>query len=289
MIKFYLIFILITFQSLSACLADSPDNNLDNSCATAVGGCSLTPSFFEMKVYQIGLCKTQPMVEKIRFTPEDYDCTYVYNSESGEWTGNVLIGDGVELSSEYLTLPVEGKYSYIFAVISNQFRMATHHMVTAAGTSNPVNSKRYVSTSSGGAVEGEVGKEEAFDVVVDTFTSALDCSNDDGSGIYNSSNYYSDNGIDGDGFSVRLTNDLLEVTKTGSGSISDGSAICNNVKRIFAVVIDDIEVGSSFSGINFNVNVNSGATQVDQGNGDGVVLGFSGSGTGFKYNVSIIQ
>ena len=80
-----------------------------------------------------------------------------------------------------MTVPNEGTYNYTFAVVSNVFKMATHHMVFNAGSDNSTNGKRYVSTSSGGSNEGDIGSEERYDVTVNTFQDGqLSCSNNNG-------------------------------------------------------------------------------------------------------------
>ena len=62
-------------------------------------------------------------------------------------------------------------------LFDKDFKAASHHMVYGAG-GGPVNNKRYVSTSSGGAIEGSVGDEKMMVGEFNTFMPQIECQND---------------------------------------------------------------------------------------------------------------
>ena len=72
----------------------------------------------------------------------------------------------------------DGRFKDLFQeVFDKEFKAGSHHMVYGAG-GGPVNNKRYVSTSSGGAAEGAVGDEQMMTGEFNTFMTAIDCEND---------------------------------------------------------------------------------------------------------------
>ena len=282
-IYFLIISLLVNFGIARS--AGESSGNPSNDCNTSSGLCDTTPTAFEMKVFQVGLCKSNPMSTSTEvFDFDNSECVYVYKNDDGQLTGDIFSDNKTSLDSTFVTVPNEGTYNYTFAIVSNVFKMATHHMVFNAGSDNSTNGKRYVSTSSGGSIEGNIGSEERYDVTVNTFQDGqLSCSNNNG---YNSANSHSDTGVSGNGFIGRLTNDQLVLTKSGSGDISNNTAICDNVSRIISIMEGSVVIGSDSEGVNIKITSGKGTSRVNQGSGNGVVTGFSGKGKSFKYDVS---
>ena len=101
-----------------------------------------------MKVFQVGLCKSNPMITSTEvFDFDNSECVYVYKNDKGQLTGDIFSDNKTSLDSTFVTVPNEGTYNYTFAIVSNVFKMATHHMVFDAGSDNSTNVKRYVSFS----------------------------------------------------------------------------------------------------------------------------------------------
>mgnify|MGYP003318754970 CR=1 FL=1 len=84
--------------------------------------------------------------------------------------------------------------------------------------------------------------------------------------------------VAGNGFIGRLTNDQLVLTKSGSGDISNNTAICDNVSRIISIMEGSVVIGSDSEGVNIKITSGKGTSRVYQGSGNGVVNGFSGKG-----------
>lgn len=256
--------------------------NPPNDCNTASGECATTPTKFSTTVYRVALCTTSPMESPA--TTVDWDgagCVNVYNNPSGQVTGDVLAGTGVNLSAEFVSVPAAGSYNKVVALVGNVFQMASNHEVVAAGTSASVNSTRYVSTSSGGATAGASGSEALYTVTVNTFASQLACS-----GPYVTPNSKSDLGVAGNGFNGRLLKSDFTMPVTGSGNISNGTAKCDGVSYILVIVDKPVTISSDAVGIDIKIRATKGAAIVDQGSGGGVVTGFSGSGASLTYDVS---
>ena len=261
--------------------ASTQDNPL-NDCTTSSGECPTTPTKFSTTVYRVALCTSSPMPDSS--TTVDWEgagCVDVYNNPSGEETGDIFSSEST-LSAEFITIPAAGSYSKIVALVDKTFKMASHHMVMDAGSSNATNGTRYVSTSTGGAIAGTPGSEAMYEVNVNTFAPQLACS-----GAYTSANSISDVGVAGNGFVGRLLNSNQEMSITGSGSISNETAVCNNVKYILSIVDNSVVISSDSQGVELKIQAKKGTAIVDQGDsGNGEVTGFSGAGASFLYDVT---
>jgi len=273
---------LLTIATKSLAAGESIGNP-PNDCNTASGKCATTPTKFTTTVYRIALCTSSPMESPS--TTVNWDsagCSDVYNNPNGETTGDILSGNGVDLMSQYIKMPNPGAYSKVVALVSNSFSMASNHMVVAAGTNNPVNRTRYISTTAGGAIAGASGNEAPYNVAVNTFSGALACS-----GAYVTPNSWSSTGVSGNGFTGRLLKSNYEMPVSGSGNISDGTAKCDGVAYILAIISKQITVSSSAIGINLRIRATKGSALVNQGTGDGIVTGFSGTGSSLTFDISM--
>ncbi|MEB3159103.1 MAG: hypothetical protein VKK03_06540 [Synechococcus sp.] len=275
------IFLLAATQGHAQAAGEAIGNPI-NECNTSQGECPTTPTKFSTTVYRIALCNVSPMESPA--TTVDWDgagCEDVYNNSSGETTGDIFSASGVNLSAAFTSVPPAGSYNKVVALVSNSFKMATHHEVVAAGSNNSVNSTRYVSTASGGAVAGASGTEQMYSVTVDSFASQLACN-----GAYVTPNSWSDTGIAGNGFVGRLLNSNMTMPTTGSGLIGNNTATCDDVSYIFVIVDKPVTVSEDALGIDLKIRATKGTAKVNQGSGNGVVTGFSGAGHAFTYDVS---
>lgn len=261
--------------------AGESQGNPVNECNTSSGECATTPTKFSTTVYRIALCTSSPMPSPT--TTVDWDgagCVDVYNNENGEETGDIF-SSALTLSADFITVPAAGSYSKIVALVDKTFKMASHHMVMDAGSSNATNGTRYVSTTTGGAVAGSAGSEAMYEVNVDTFASQLACSS-----AYTAANSISDVGVAGNGFTGRLLKSNQEMSTSGSGNIANNTAKCNNVKYVISIVDNAVTIAGDSQGVELKIQAKKGTAIVNQGNSNGVVTGFSGAGASFLYDVT---
>jgi hypothetical protein len=253
-----------------------------NECNTTSGPCSTTPTMFSATIYRLALCGSSPLTSSI--TPLQWaeaGCQNIFLNNSGETTGDIFSGTGVDLNTSSVTIPPAGTYSKVVALVGKTFKIATHHAVVNAGTSTLTNGTRYVSTSSGGAIAGTAGSESLYDVTINTFAPQLACSGQ------STPNYKNDTGVAGNNFNGALLNSSEVMTTTGSGNIANSTAVCDNVAYIVTIIDKPITVTSTALGINLKIRATTGAATVIQDNsGNGVVTGFSGTGASFTFDVS---
>ena len=260
------------------------DGNTANDCNTSSGACLVTPTKFSTKVYRVLLCTSNPMASPA--TSPDWSgngCVDVYNSSSGEETGDIFGATGATLSSQYITLPTAGSYTHIAALLDVNFKAGSHHMVYAAG-GDPINNKRYYSTSSGGAAEGTASQVEMMSGSFQTLAPQIACTS-----AYTAANSADRTGLEGNGFQGRLLDSSFEMTTTGSGSINNQTAICNNVKYLLSIVQRNTTIDSSTNGIHLKILADKGVVRADQGsNDDGVISAFTTHGHSITVDVAPI-
>ena len=266
--------------------------NTVNHCNTSSGECPVTPTKFSAKIYRVALCTSNPMA--LGETVVDWEgngCVDVYNSTTGEETGDIFSETGATLSAENISIPTIGEYSYVAALFDKDFKVGSHHMVySAAG--GPLNSIRYVSTSTGGATAGIVGDEEMVTGEFNTFTPAIKCS--DGANettrtattsLGNNSNYGSFLS-GGESFYGRILTSNYDLATGNAGSINNNNAYCLGAKYLLSIVDKTTEITASTTGIHLKILAPNGLIRVDQGNaGNGVATGFSAHGDKMAVNV----
>jgi hypothetical protein len=256
--------------------------NPNNSCNTSSNICPTTPTKFSATIYRVALCQSAPLTSSTTTVAwTSAGCENIFSNPSGETTGDIFSGSGVDLSASSVSVPPAGTYSKVVALVGKTFKMASHHEVVNAGTSTSTNGIRYVSTSSGGATAGTAGSESMYDVEVNSFSPALDCN-----AAHVDPNYRNNTGLAGNSFTGALLNSSEVMTTTGSGLIANSTAKCDNVAYIVTIIDKPITVSSTALGINLRIRATEGAARVNQGSGDGVVTGFEGTGASFTFDVS---
>ena len=99
----------------------------------------------------------------------------------GEETGDIFSDTGATLSAANITVPTAGNYTHVAAIFDKDFKVGSHHMVyNLNNPATPINDKRYVSTASGGAIEGTASDVEMMTGTFNTFMPQIACSNDAG-------------------------------------------------------------------------------------------------------------
>ena len=260
--------------------------NTVNDCNTSFGPCNITPTKFSTKIYRVALCTSNPMETAAAEAglPVDWDgsgCVDVYNSESGEETGDIFSETGATLSAENITIPDAGTYTHVAALFDKEFKVASHHQVYNAGNDNiPPLADRYYSTSDGGAAVGPAESAEMIAGSFDTFMPQIACEN--GSAVADRSATTSGFGdflASGETFYGRILKSDFTIPKTGGGSIANNTAFCDGAAYLLSVVDKPTVVDAGTTGIHIKILAPIGLIRADQGNaGDGVITGFTAHG-----------
>ena len=267
--------------------------NTPNDCNTTSDSCLITPTKFSAKIYQVALCTSHPMPAGSALDLNGSGCVDVYKSDTGEETGDIFSDTGATLSAENITIPEPGTYGFVAALFDTEFKAASHHMVYAAGGA-PINDKRYVSTSGGGAQEGDVGEEQMLSGEFNTFSPAIDCSN--GSHMAERTSTTGANGVytnflsGGESFFGRVLKDDFTLATQNLGNINNNNATCGGAKYLLSIVNKGTIIGENSAGIHIKILAPKGLMRVNQGNaGDGVITGFSAHGESMAVSVSPVS
>ena len=233
-----------------------------NTCAEPLAGsCTTTPTYFSLKVYEVGLCTSNPMADGAPSLDKS-TCKLVYNNSNGEDTGDVVSGSP-ELSSQYITQPTAGVYRYSYAVVGDTFGLAAKHLVRQGVTAATDNTTYYSQTLNPETNPSAAGPQQIYSVRVRTFSSAIACTN--------GSNKTSKGGVESKGMNGRLvkaiaTGDGYSYTLAtqNSGNIGNGTAICADSDRIVAISDGNspVTIGSGQQGLNLRILVNSQSASV---------------------------
>ena len=274
--------------------------NTLNDCETSVSTCGITPTKFSTKIYKVALCATNPM-ERARalagFAPdwEGSGCVDVYNSTSGEDTGDIFSDTGATLSADNIIVPESGTYGFVAALFDTEFKAASHHMVYDTGGPNTINGIRYVSTSEGGAVAGEIGEEQMVSGTFNTFMPQIACSNE--AGIVERTATTGNDGVftnflaGGESFFGRILKSDFTLATENTGDINNNSASCAGAEYLLSIVNKPTTISENAEGIHIKILAPMGLMRANQGSSnpaDGVVTGFSAHGENMAVTVSQI-
>lgn len=135
--------------SLSFLIPISPGKSQTMSVCPASGsgvalpandGCATTPSRYEIVIYEMGLCTSNPTASS---SFDRSTCTSTLIS-SGGVTTDLAPGSTVDLGSSGGSLPEPGNYSYAYIVMANTFGLNVSYAAS--------NGTTYASNSSGQAI-----------------------------------------------------------------------------------------------------------------------------------------
>ena len=276
--------------------------NTLNDCMTSVGPCGITPTKFSTKIYRVALCATNPMeaARALAGLAPDWDgagCVDVYNSTSGEETGDIFSDTGATLSAENITIPEPGTYGFVAALFDTEFKAASHHMVYDTGGPNTIQNPgiRYVSTSSGGAKAGTIGEEEMISGSFNTFMPQIACSNDAGiverTATTGTDRTYANFLGGGESFFGRVLKSDFTLATENQGNINNQTASCAGADYLLSIVDKSTTISENAKGIHIKILAPKGLIRADQGSSDpadGVVTGFSTHGEKMAVSVSQI-
>lgn len=262
--------------------------NTKNDCNTSSDTCPITPTKFSAKIYQVALCTSNPMPAGSALDLEGNGCVDVYNSVTGEETGDIFSDTGATLSAANISIPSAGNYTHIAAIFDKDFKVGSHHMVySAAG--GPINNKRYVSTSSGGAAEGTASDVEMISGEFNTFMPQIACSNDAGIvervSTSGNSGTYSSFLAGGETFFGRILKSDKTLATEDVGNINNQTASCLGAKYLLSIVDKATTVDANTTGIHIKILAPKGLIRVNQGSGNGVATGFTAHGESMAVKV----
>ena len=262
--------------------------NTKNDCNTSSDTCPITPTKFSAKIYQVALCTSNPMPAGSALDFEGNGCVDVYNSVTGEETGDIFSDTGATLSAANISIPSAGNYTHIAAIFDKDFKVGSHHMVySAAG--GPINNKRYVSTSSGGAAEGTASDVEMISGEFNTFMPQIACSNDAGIvervSTSGNSGTYSSFLAGGETFFGRILKSDKTLATGDVGNINNQTASCLGAKYLLSIVDKATTVDANTTGIHIKILAPKGLIRVNQGSGNGVATGFTAHGESMAVKV----
>jgi len=262
--------------------------NTQNDCNTSSNTCPITPTKFSAKIYQVALCTSNPMPAGSALDLEGNGCVDVYNSVTGEETGDIFSDTGATLSAANISIPSEGNYTHIAAIFDKDFKVGSHHMVYAAA-GGPINNKRYVSTSSGGAAEGTASDVEMISGEFNTFMPQIACSNDAGIvervSTSGNSGTYSSFLAGGETFFGRILKSDKTLATEDVGNINNQTASCLGAKYLLSIVDKATTVDANTTGIHIKILAPKGLIRVNQGSGNGVATGFTAHGESMAVKV----
>ena len=262
--------------------------NTKNDCNTSSGSCLITPTKFSTKIYQVALCTSNPMPAGSALDLEGNGCVDVYNSVTGEETGDIFSDSGATLSAANISIPSAGNYTHIAAIFDKDFKVGSHHMVYAAA-GGPINNKRYVSTSSGGAAEGTASDVEMISGEFNTFMPQIACSNDAGIvervSTSGNSGTYSSFLAGGETFFGRILKSDKTLATGDVGNINNQTASCLGAKYLLSIVDKATTVDANTTGIHIKILAPKGLIRVNQGSGNGVATGFTAHGESMAVKV----
>ena len=262
--------------------------NTKNDCNTSSDTCPITPTKFSAKIYQVALCTSNPMPAGSALDLEGNGCVDVYNSVTGEETGDIFSDTGATLSAANISIPSAGNYTHIAAIFDKDFKVGSHHMVYGAG-GGPINNKRYVSTSSGGAAEGTASDVEMISGEFNTFMPQIACSNDAGIvervSTSGNSGTYSSFLAGGETFFGRILKSDKTLATGDVGNINNQTASCLGAKYLLSIVDKATTVDANTTGIHIKILAPKGLIRVNQGSGNGVATGFTAHGESMAVKV----
>ena len=260
--------------------------NTPNECNTTQDDCPITPTKFSTKIYRVALCTSNPM-PGTTLDWEGNGCVDVYRSNNGEETGDIFSDNGATLSAENISIPTAGSYSHIAALFDKDFKVGSHHMVYDLNNPpQPINNKRYVSTTTGGAAEGTASDVQMISGEFNTFMPQIACENDAALVTRSATTEGYGNFLEaGETFIGKILTSTYQIPTSGGGSIETNSAYCDGAKYLLSIVDKATTVGSDTTGIHIKILAPKGLIRINQGSGNGVATGFTAHGASMAVKV----
>ena len=256
--KYYIVKLLIYFF-LGFCLypEESSANEIYSTCPSngdlssvarttndsSVGICHTTPEVYKIKVYEMGLCTSDPL-ENNNF--DSSSCVSSYKTSSPSYIDLASLQSLELLENEIITRPPNNSYTHAFVIGSNSMRIKGSY---DTGTQNRC-TQWYLDPSTGNYrattqecqyLDNQLSQE--YEETLDTFTS------DECDPTYLST-------INGIEIKARFTNDLGETTNAVSYPLETGEN-CGSPSRLVASykAVDPILITDSTNGLEVTFKV----------------------------------
>ena len=84
----------------------------------AIGDCAFAPDGYQVTIYEMGLCTSEPTAPTTSSAYETDTCSTVINSQSGQ---TINLAAGSELTLTDVTRPTNGTYTHAYMVLGNSF------------------------------------------------------------------------------------------------------------------------------------------------------------------------
>ena len=84
----------------------------------AIGDCAFAPDGYQVTIYEMGLCTSDPTAPTTSSAYDTGTCSTVINSPSGQ---TINLAAGSELTLTDVTRPTNGTYTHAYMVLGNSF------------------------------------------------------------------------------------------------------------------------------------------------------------------------
>ena len=251
---------LISAFSQSSYAAGETYGNPLNDC-NPYGECATTPSKISVIIKKIGICKNNPMTSsQTLFDWSNGECEIVYDDGEDSETGNLLDSSRF-LENSKITIPSKGYYNYSAVLISNNIKLAGHHVVIDNSTNLPIDGTTYITSSSALATTGNPNNAQLFTAKMESFYYGFDC----GISGHNQANSKRASGYWGNQLDLRLlTSDLnlanvSAVDTSGLGKSSPNQRICADSKYILGINKKTIIINEDTKGLEVRIRAPKGS------------------------------
>jgi hypothetical protein len=119
----------------------------------AIGDCAFAPDGYQVTIYEMGLCTSEPTAPTTSSAYETDTCSTVINSPSGQ---TINLAAGAEMTLTDVTRPTNGTYTHAYMVLGNSFGITVTKQFT-----NTMH--RYNTSTSGNFCWSTTGSEHNSD------------------------------------------------------------------------------------------------------------------------------
>lgn len=231
--------------------AECPDSGTVSELSAYTDGCYHTPTRYVVKVYEMGLCTSDPL------SGTDYDgssCTATLSSTGGSEVN--LAGGATATLSGTSSRPPVGTYEYAYIKIANTFGLKGSYKL---------GSTTYCSAA-GGSIDSSSGCTPA------NWTETLLEFSGDGCSSASADDFKASESLSGGTMKARLVDDDSYVTSTSCGGATNPTLLVGSFKPTTAINIAETTGGLEVS---FKVT-KSGMTIIPGGAGSTTVVGIGG-------------
>lgn len=112
----------LTFAKIATAAACTATNGVYSKSEIQTGlGCGILPEVYEVTIYKIYFCRTEPTTPTTSAAVDLKDCFQVFNNDSGS-IARVSQNQSINLTGEY-TKPPNGTYTHGYAMMDNTYKL----------------------------------------------------------------------------------------------------------------------------------------------------------------------